>query len=207
MVILENPVYTTLNKNNFYMCNRFCFQAQRIINRYFTHMNIQRHIWKCKTWEKFFQVQPCSSHYKIPHLHETGPLITSSTLQSIAASRKHTHRFPALAWGARAAVALKTTTLDKPLAVQAQLASGVRLDPGGAKEAVLKAGCRLSAGGHHPQPPRAPAHYARPIRSSAELPSFQEKVDIWIFLCEISFFKKSANTFQTITICLQVGMI
>lgn len=196
VIILENPVYTTLNKNNFYMCNRFCFQAQIIINRYFTHMNIQRHIWKCSTWKKFFQVQPCPSHYKTPHLHETGPLKTSSTLQSIVASRKHTHRFPALAWGARAAVALKNTTLDKPLAVQAQLASGVRLDRGGAKEAALKAECRLSEGGHHPQPPRAPAHYARPIRSSAELPSFQEKVGIWIFYVKSPFSKNRQTHFR-----------
>lgn len=177
------------------MCNRFCFQAQIMINRYFTHMNIQRDIWKCRTWEKVFQVQPCPSHYKTLHLHETGLLNTSSTLQSTVASRKHPHRSPALALGASAAV-LKTTTLHKPLALRAQLASGVRQDRGGAKE--TPGGCavlcgRQSAGSaraattrsHHGLLPTVPG----PLGAS-QLSRESRHLD---FLCEISFFKGLAN--------------
>lgn len=152
------------------MCNRLCFQAQIMINRYFTHMNTQRDIWKCRTWEKFLQGQPCPSHYKTPCLKETGPLNASSTIQSTAAPRKHTPRFPALAWGASAA-ALKTTTPDKPLALQAQLASGVRQELGGAKE--TRGGCtaewvRLSEGSatrsHHRPLPAVPGPWGAPQR-------------------------------------------
>lgn len=107
------------------MCNRFCFQAQIIINRYLTQTNIQG-ISENARHEK-------NSLYKTPRIHETGTLNTSSTLPSIVASRKHAHKFPALASGA-SAVVLKTTTLDKPLALHTRLASGVGQDHGGVKE-------------------------------------------------------------------------
>lgn len=69
-----------------------------------------------------------------PHIHETGPLNTRSSV-NIVASKKHSHKFPILASETRT-TSLKTTTLNNPLLLANSADSDVRQE----HQEVRKAG-------------------------------------------------------------------
>lgn len=209
VVILENLVYTILNKNNFFNVQQILFPGSNNDKQVFHPHEYPKGYLKMQDMRKSLPgtalslaLQDPSSPWDWPaqyqqhppkhcSIQKTSPQIPSPGLRSQCSSVEN--HYPTQATGLRA-----------------QLALGVRQDRGGAKE--TPGGCavlcgRQSAGSaraattrsHHGLLPTVPG----PLGAS-QLSRESRHLD---FLCEISFFKGLANTFQTITICLQVNMI
>lgn len=112
---------------------------------------------------------------------------------SIVLSWKHSHRFPTLGLG-------PAEPWEKHYTRQTQLPSGLRQKHEGGRRPgefgiERKAQVQLrraTIGSHNRLLPTVAK-----IVSSAELPIFQEKVDIWNFMSNL-VFKRLANTFWTI---------